>query len=251
VGSVDSGLSFYDRIGDGDFTLWIYDQNGNVVNPGGAAITIDADVTSLNDIAAQLDATHANITASTASGSLQITADNNFTFAFSGDTSGALAALGVNTYFKGDGAGSIGMNAAIGSETNRIAAGRINTDGTFSLGNNVNAMAIADLQFAAMSVSQWTCDRIQGYSEGQVTSTLENYYHSLAGSVGITASSISRGKTFNQGIVSNLNSIRDSISAVSIDEEMTSLMQFQHAYTAASKLISTADEMMQTLLELR
>ena len=32
---------------------------------------------------------------------------------------------------------------------------------------------------------------------------------------------------------------------------MTSLIKFQHSYTAAAKLITTADEMLQTLLSLK
>jgi flagellar hook-associated protein 1 FlgK len=35
---------------------------------------------------------------------------------------------------------------------------------------------------------------------------------------------------------------------VSLDEEMTNLIKFQHAYTAAAKLISVSDEMLETLL---
>ena len=52
-------------------------------------------------------------------------------------------------------------------------------------------------------------------------------------------------------MVNKLGEMRDSISAVSLDEEMTNLMKFQHAYSAAAKLISTADEMINTLLELK
>jgi flagellar hook-associated protein 1 FlgK len=43
---------------------------------------------------------------------------------------------------------------------------------------------------------------------------------------------------------------RESISGVSIDEETVNLIKFQNAYQAAAKLISTADEMMQTVLNM-
>ena len=102
-----------------------------------------------------------------------------------------------------------------------------------------------------MSIPQWTCNRIDGNTNGDVTTTIEGYYHSIAGSVGITASSIARVKDFNDEMVNKLVGIRDSISGVSLDEEMANLIQFQQIYAAASKLISTADEMMQTLLELK
>ena len=41
---------------------------------------------------------------------------------------------------------------------------------------------------------------------------------------------------------------RESVSGVSIDEEMTNLMKFQYAYQAAARLITVADEMFQDLL---
>jgi flagellar hook-associated protein 1 FlgK len=44
--------------------------------------------------------------------------------------------------------------------------------------------------------------------------------------------------------------MRDAISAVSLDEEMTNLIKYQHAYASAAKLITVADEMLQTLLDM-
>jgi flagellar hook-associated protein 1 FlgK len=43
--------------------------------------------------------------------------------------------------------------------------------------------------------------------------------------------------------------MRDSVSGVSLDEEMASLVKYQHAYTAAARLITMSDEMLQTLLD--
>ena len=55
----------------------------------------------------------------------------------------------------------------------------------------------------------------------------------------------------NEMIVNQLTETRDNISSVSIDEEMTNLIKYQHAYAAAAKLIATADEMLRTLLEVK
>lgn len=256
VGTVNSGLAFYDKIVDGSFTLWLYDVTGNVV--GGTVITIDADVTPLsdadaltNDIVSQLNVIDANLSATVNNNRLEITAAGGYTFAFSDDSSKVLAALGINNFFVGTGAGDMDVSARIGSDMNLVAAGRVNGDGTFSLGNNSTALAISDLQHATMVISRWTCDRIGGNTAGNVTTGIEDYYHSLAGSVGITVSGISSAKAYNELMVSKISEIRNSVSGVSLDEEMANLMQYQHAYVAASKLISTADEMLQTLLELK
>ncbi|MBW1707845.1 MAG: hypothetical protein JRJ86_22250, partial [Deltaproteobacteria bacterium] len=250
--SIDSsGLSYADEIVDGDFKLWLYDSNGTLDST--TTIAVDADVTTIDAIVTDVNAIGgANISATTTTdGKLRITASNGFTFAFSDDTSNVLAALGVNTFFKGASAGGIDVTDTIGSDKNFIATARIAADGSYASGDNTNALAIADLQYTSMDISQWTCDRINGDTEGSLTATIENYYHSMVGSVGITAAGIERGRVVNEEMVKRLVDIRDSISAVSLDEEMTNLIKFQQAYAAASKLISVADEMLDTLLRVK
>jgi flagellar hook-associated protein 1 FlgK len=51
-------------------------------------------------------------------------------------------------------------------------------------------------------------------------------------------------------MVQNLENYRQQVSGVSLDEEMVNLVKFQHAYNAAAKLITTADEMMDEILAL-
>ena len=102
-----------------------------------------------------------------------------------------------------------------------------------------------------MNISQWTCDRVNGDTEGSVTATIEDYCHSMVGSMGIKSASISRSRAFNEIMVNKLGAIRDSVSAVSLDEEMTNLIKFQHAYSAAAKLITISDEMLSTLLNVK
>jgi len=251
IGSVASGLSFYDKIQDGSFQFWVYATNGDVVTPGGDTITIDADVTTLNDLAALISATDANITGSVVDGKLEISAANGYTFAFANDSSKALPALGLNTFFEGSTAGNMNVCDAVRTNLNMIAAGQIGATGVFATGDNTNAVAITDLQFATMDINNWSCDRINGNSPGSVTSSVEDYYHALVGSLGTISESLSRERSFDEVSASKIGEIRDSLSAVSLDEEMTNLMKFQHAYSAAAKLINTADEMLVTLLELK
>lgn len=254
LGTVDSGLDYQAKITDGSFKLWIYDSStGAVVGVGATTITIDADPggTTLNGLSAAIDAV-ANIGASiTPENTLKIDAGSGFTFAFSDDTSNVLASLGINTFFSGSSAGNIAVNDRIGSDINAIAAARVSSDGLFAAGDNRNAIAVSDIQYASQSISRWTCDRINGNTEGVITTSLEDYYHSMVGSIGITSAGISRNKSFNEVMVSKLSNIRDGISAVSLDEEMTNLIKFQQAYAAAAKLIGTADEMLNTLLSVK
>jgi len=249
----------------GTLKLWIGDGQGENMQD----ITIDLDsvlgnieasssLTDLRDtinaqIADQRPLLNGTVAASlSASGDAIIfTADATHTFGFSDDTSNILAALGVNTFFNGASAGAIDVVDTIRSDKNSIAAARIGADGSYASGDNSNALAIADLQYTPSDISQWTCDRSTGNTEGNLSATIENYYHALVGSIGTTASGISSGRVINEEMAMRLSNIRDGISAVSLDEEMTNLIKFQSAYEAASKLISIADEMLETLLNIK
>ena len=245
-----TGLSFADKIVDGDFRLCLYDSNGNYDID--ATLSIDADVTSIDDIATAINAIDVTmISATVVDNKLQISGVNGYEFAFSDDNSNVLAALGINTFFTGSSAGNMWVNDVIGLNKNNIAAAQVASDGSMASGDNNNALAITDLQSATMSISQWTCDRINGNTQGSIISTTEDYYHSMVGTIGIVSASVSRDRSFGEMMVNELSTIRDSISAVSLDEEMTNLIKFQHAYAAAAKLIGVADEMLNTLLELK
>jgi len=181
-------------------------------------------------------------------------AAGTYSFGFSDDEaqdSGLMAALGINTFLDGRSAGSIGTNSQIQNK-DYIAAAQIDANtGDLAVGDNTNALALIDLQYTSSNIAQWTCSRGSAKSSANTTATLEDYYHSTVGSIGIKSASISRSSTFNEMMVNKLSETRDSISAVSLDEEMTNLIKFQHAFAAAAKLISVADEMLNTLLSVK
>jgi len=190
----------------------------------------------------------------TSENALKFSPDAGYSFGFGDhnfDDNGLLASLGINTFFQGSGAGSIAVNSVLNNK-DYIAAAQIDADtGDFAAGDNTNALAIADLQYTSTDIGLWTCDRIDGDTEGGVTATIDDYYHSMISSIGIKSSSISRGRAFNAVMANKLSDIRDSISAVSLDEEMTNLIKFQTAFEAAAKLISVSDEMLNTLLNVK
>ncbi|MFQ5588128.1 MAG: flagellar hook-associated protein FlgK [Nitrospiria bacterium] len=81
--------------------------------------------------------------------------------------------------------------------------------------------------------------------------TLQAFYGGLVGDVGANAQTVQRGLTVETEIRSQLQNMRQETSGVSLDEEMTNIIKFQRAYEAAAKLISTADELFQTILAMK
>ncbi|MBF0229405.1 MAG: flagellar hook-associated protein FlgK [Desulfamplus sp.] len=171
-------------------------------------------------------------------------------FAFS-DESGTMAALGFNTFFKGSDALTMGLNDVV-KDTNFVAAATIDSKtGRVYKGDNSNTLAIADVQFESLNMKQWSFTRGKEPETSMTTATLNGYYSTMLGSLGVDAKNIQTSKEFSTLMVNYITEQRDSISAVSLDEEMIKLMEYQHAFAAASKLVKTADEMMNTILGLR
>lgn len=123
------------------------------------------------------------------------------------------------------------------TSTNEIAAADTNPliGGT---GNNKNALLLAGLANTQVAFS------------GGVMSTTADYYNTLVSTVGVDVQSAKNLTAQNEAFVRQLNNLRDSNSGVSMDEELTNLIKYQKAYEGAAKLISTATQMLDTILNM-
>jgi len=179
---------------------------------------------------------------------------NDIGFAFSDDASsdaGLAAAAGINTFFEGRDAMTMEMNTAL-SDTRLIASAKVNSDtGVISSGDNANALSMADVQFADKTLKIWTYERGSEAYSSTTSATLDDYFNTIISSLGIESRTIKNSKTFADTMVNNITEQRDAVSAVSLDEEMIQLMRYQHAFSAASKLLSVSDEMLNTLIAMR
>ncbi len=81
--------------------------------------------------------------------------------------------------------------------------------------------------------------------------TLGNAYNRIVGRLGEDLSSVNQQLADQKVIADLLKGQRDSVSGVSIDEEMADLTRFQRGYQASAKLINTIDELMDTTLSLK
>ena len=82
-------------------------------------------------------------------------------------------------------------------------------------------------------------------------SNLVEYYANYVGNLGIEINRTTQMKETNDLVVSDLQSQREAVSGVSLDEEAVSLMKWQSNFTASSKVITTVDEMLDTVLGLK
>jgi flagellar hook-associated protein 1 FlgK len=78
-----------------------------------------------------------------------------------------------------------------------------------------------------------------------------DFYGETVGGLGIEINRVQHLKEANDVVVADLNAQRESVSGVSIDEEAVNLMKWQSNFTASSKVITTVDEMLETVLSLK
>lgn len=132
-----------------------------------------------------------------------------------------------------DAAGTTASTVAVAiSDPNLVAASQNST----SRGDNSNAVALARLVNATTMSSG--------------TTTFSNYYDGLVAKIGLDVNSAQSVVSQDNAFMKQLNTLRDSSSGVSLDEELTDLIKYQRSYQASAKLITTVDSMLETLVNM-
>jgi flagellar hook-associated protein 1 FlgK len=230
LNSAAADLDFTPKNGTFDVTIH---QPGGIVTTHRIQMDLDGlgTDTTLDSLRADLDAID-GISATFVGGKLSLTADSAaIRFSFKEDTSGALAALGINTFFTGSDALDIAVNANVRSNLNLLAAA---TNG--QSGDNTNARRIAELESKSL--------------QGLNGSTLKDSYASIIDGIAVGASSARRSAAAARVVHETLVNQREALSGVSLDEEAINLMRQQRAFQGAARVISAVDELMKTLLSL-
>ncbi|SNV81718.1 flagellar hook-associated protein FlgK [Clostridium cochlearium] len=96
----------------------------------------------------------------------------------------------------------------------------------------------------------WTQDEaeiwtIKGNTDGM---TFGGYFKDMVDRLGVQTQEAKRMVKNQHSVLASFQQSRDAVSGVSLDEEMTNLIQFQHAYQANAKLISTVDELLDVVV---
>lgn len=163
-------------------------------------------------------------------------------------------------------ASNIGVNSAILDNVMNIKAGAGDNPGE---NDGKRALAIAKLRntlFKIQNINLSQIDRerfIEDLTGGLVENkdlgvytlesnlngmTIDNYFKDTVDTLGIQENEARRIIGNQEKLLSNFEERRTSISGVSMDEEMANLIQFQHAYGANAKIISTVDELLDVVV---
>jgi len=172
--------------------------------------TVPKYLTSLNQLASTL--------------ATQVNSANSTGYGLNGST-------GVN--FFNNSATAAGLQLNIASTDDVAAASTDPTTG--GTGNNINAQKVADIYNNSFPMTGGTM-------------TMGDFYTSLMGTVGVDTKSAANAVTQATSTMNTLSNLRDSVSGVSLDEELTNLTKYQTAYQGAAKLINVGTQMLDTIL---
>jgi len=209
------------QVPQGSFQIRVYGPNGEFET---YEILFDGDFQNLID---QLD-TITGLRAEIENGRLHIYTDSGYSFSFArgeGKSSSIVSSLGLNLFFTGWDALTIGVNPLLINDPAYISA----ATKPKSPDDNSNALLIAEL--------------------GQ--GPFKEFYGSIVGEIGLMVKDAQKRFEVSEGLLQSLESRREEVSGVSLDEEMLNLIKFQRSYEAAAKVIRIVDELLETLISLR
>jgi flagellar hook-associated protein 1 len=225
-----TGIPF--DIRNGSFELHVTNQATGLRTT--VVIAVDPNTTSMDQLAAQISAAMPGGTGNasvTADRTLKLTANSGYELTFSNDSSGVLAALGVNSFFGGSDASDLVINDAIAGDPRLLASGQGHV-----LGSNAAALDIARLE-------DTTVDSLGGRS-------LRGFWQSATTSLAVRTESANTKADSSRLVRESLDAQVQATSGVSLDEESINMLSYQRQFQAAARFIATVDETLQTLLSI-
>jgi flagellar hook-associated protein 1 FlgK len=227
-----AGLSFTPV--NGSFQIKVRNRQTGQTQTTNIAVDLNGlgDETSLAALAAQINSVSGLSATITSDRRLKIaTTSSNLEFSFANDTSGLLAAFGLNVFFTGDSALSLAVDSNVRQDPGKFAASNTGIGAASD-----NAVLLAGFLNRPL--------------ESKNNSTLSDFYERLIGDVtqGSTVASASAEgfRVFEQTLIGQKN----ATSGVSLDEEAINMLAYQRAYQATAKYIATLNQLLELLVSL-
>lgn len=246
----------YDKnIQTGSFNIVIYDDKGDKINS--KTITIDT-LTTMQDIIAQIQSNTDdnnnnnnlddiddyvsaifNYDGRTNTGSFQLSLKNpNYKIAIEDNGTNFAGAINLGGFFSGNDATTMRVNYELIADPSILRASKNGADG-----DNEVANALLQLQY----------DEINFYNKDGtvITKALDGYYRLFTGKIGTDGETNNFTHATNTTLYNSVYEDFQSINGVNTNEELAALIQYQASYGAASKVVTTVDEMLDVLLSIK
>lgn len=138
-------------------------------------------------------------------------------------------------------AANIQLNPKIAADPTLLATSMrvtFNADGTETVVAGNNSMAVLMSQARDTKFAFDATDK----------NTINGFFRSVVGQLGVQSQEMQRLQSNQKTIVEQVDSRRMSVSGVSLDEEMSDLVKFQHAYNASARVMTVIDETLDRII---
>jgi flagellar hook-associated protein 1 FlgK len=78
--------------------------------------------------------------------------------------------------------------------------------------------------------------------------SLDGFYNNLIGGLGVQSQNAQNQATNNDAMVKQAKTMRDAISGVNLDEELTNMIKYQKGYNGSARMLTAMDEMLDKLI---
>ena len=194
---------------------------------------LNADDTTLNSLAADLNNVPGLTATVTADNRLQLQPAGGHEIWFSEDSSSALAALGLASFFSGQDGGDIAICDEIRSDPRLIAASL-----TGELNDGDNAGRLANLALSTSTSS------LLGHR------SIQDYHETLVTDLAVEAAAAFTDHEATEAVYESLYAQREAISGVNLDEEVVNLAQYETAYQGAARYLSVVESLTDEIMNL-
>ena len=219
---------------NGTFDMNIVDTNGEVISTKRINVRMlgHTSDSTVNSIVADIDSMDGISASVTSEGRIEILADSpSSQFTFGEDTSGFVAAAGLNTFFVGKDAGDVQVNGALKQNSDLLS---------------VSATGIGEDTEALTNLLDLVDQPLETLDGRSVRGIYESATAGLAQDVSLQNSESEGLRNY----YATLQSKHLAITGVNIDEEAIKMISYQRAFQASSRVITTAAEMLDILVNL-
>lgn len=219
---------------NGTFDISVVDDAGELVSTHRINVQMldQIDDSTVSSIVADIDAIPGIQASVTSDGRVQIASESPVArFTFGEDTSGFLAAAGINSFFTGQNAANIGVNSQLLDDSDYLAisAGGIGAD--------------TEILNQLVDLVDRPLETLDGRS---VRETYEDTVATLGQQINLQTNATLGLKDF----YATLQSQNLAITGVNIDEESIRMIAYQRSFQASSRVIAAASEMLELLVAL-
>ncbi|QDT72285.1 flagellar hook-associated protein FlgK [Lacipirellula limnantheis] len=219
---------------NGQFKLLVYNTTTKLTETHTINVDLDGlqDDTSLASLVNQINGIVGVNAQVTADNRLKLSTESAETrLAFADDTSGLLAAIGINSFFTGSNAATLSVNDVVAADGSKFAAS------SQGIGVNVeNAQRLIALHDGGLA----------SLNGGSITGLYDQLINEVAQGATVAGSKTEGFKVFEQTLQANAQ----AVSGVNLDEEAIDMIMLQRTYQASARYISTLSDLMDILVSL-